>query len=263
MALLARAVHDKDSSVWTTHSPSSPADASAYPDELALLGADGVLDVIFDSGASGHFLPDKAPMFNYKVMEGKVRLGDNDKSVDIVGQGDTNLFNGVLHVPKMSYGLISISRFDKQGCMSIYHNRRCWVVSHEGTLLCSGTLRGNLYHLDEKYRKILFSDSDTDRESEDEHTIHLAALVKRLVSTRLGYNDIELLHQRWAHANEQSIKQAVRDGRVKDCDCEWDKIKNQRSKLLFSDTDTDRESEDEHEFHLAALVKRLVSTRLG
>ncbi|KAJ1382195.1 hypothetical protein B484DRAFT_411520 [Ochromonadaceae sp. CCMP2298] len=90
----------------------------------------------------------------------------------------------------MSYGLISISRFDKQGCMSIYHNR-CWVVSHEGSLLCSGTLRGNLYHLDEKYRKLLFSDTDTDRESEDEHEFHLAALVKRLVSTRLGYNDID------------------------------------------------------------------------
>jgi hypothetical protein len=89
-------------------------------------------------------------------------------------------------------------------------------------------LRGNLYHFDDKYRKLLFSDTDTDRDSEDVHEFYLTALVKRLVSTRLGYNDIELLHQRWAHANEQSIKQAVRDGRVKYCDCEWDKIKNQR-----------------------------------
>eukprot|EP00601_Ochromonadales_sp_CCMP2298_P028696 CAMPEP_0173344556 /NCGR_PEP_ID=MMETSP1144-20121109/11455_1 /TAXON_ID=483371 /ORGANISM="non described non described, Strain CCMP2298" /LENGTH=98 /DNA_ID=CAMNT_0014291527 /DNA_START=163 /DNA_END=459 /DNA_ORIENTATION=- len=74
MALLARAVHDNDSTVWISHDSSSPANASAYPEELALLGADGALDIIFDSGASGHFLPTKTPMFNYKVMEGKVRL---------------------------------------------------------------------------------------------------------------------------------------------------------------------------------------------
>ncbi|KAJ1417326.1 hypothetical protein B484DRAFT_400878 [Ochromonadaceae sp. CCMP2298] len=88
----------------------------------------------------------------------------------------------------------------------------------EGT----GTLRNNLYYLDSKYYGSMM-DIRADPEGEDdEFQGHYAALVKRLSSTGLGFNELELLHQRWAHANEQNIKLAVRSGKVDGCGCEWD-----------------------------------------
>jgi hypothetical protein len=226
---LALAVNDKDSYFCLSHSASSFR-AGDFPAELALLGKGGDLEIIFDSGTTAHVLPTKTPMFNYRIKEGMVKLGDLGVELKIAGEGDTTFLPAVLHVPRMSYGLISIACFDNQGCMSIFNRRRCWVVGVDGSLLCSGTLRGNLYHLDDKYMKLLLDKgSGTDQDSSgDDFDVHFAALVKRLVSTRLGFNDIELLHQRWAHASEQSIKQAVRDGHVKDCDCDWDQIKKQR-----------------------------------
>jgi hypothetical protein len=229
-ALLAHTVNDKDTEVWISHNTPSLL-SSSFPDELAMLGQDGKVTVIFDSGTTTSILPTKEPMSNYRERGGKVRLGDLGKSLEIVGVGSTTLMPEVLHVPGMSYGLISISAFDKQGHFSLFRAGRAWVISEAGALICSGTLRGNLYHLDDKYAQILFEGAEsaglTDTDAE------FSAMVRRLSSTRLGYNDLELLHQRWAHANEQSIKLAVRTGRVTGCDCSYDKLKTQR--LRFCD----------------------------
>mmetsp|Transcript_12361 Transcript_12361/g.27736 ORF Transcript_12361/g.27736 Transcript_12361/m.27736 type:complete len:244 (+) Transcript_12361:1838-2569(+) len=194
-ALLARTINDNDSKFYTACGTSFSA--HDYPEELALLGSGGEMEVIFDSGTTSHILPSKEPMSNYRERQGSVQLGDKGKGLDIVDVGDTTLMSGVLHVPKMSYGLISISKFDKTGCISICYNSRCWVVGATGDLIYSGTLKGNLYHLDAKYLHMLLdSDTDTTKDSNDKQAVQLAALAKRLVSTQLGYNDIELLHQR-------------------------------------------------------------------
>jgi hypothetical protein len=186
--------------------------------------------VIFDSGTTSHILSSNVGMSKYRVRGGVVRLGDQNKQLAIVGTGDTDLCKGVLHVPDMSYGLLSISKFDDEGHITIFRNQRCWVVSSSGQLVCSGTRLGNLYFLDKKYCTLMFTSSES---STDETEVQFAALVKRLASTQLGYNDLELLHQRWAHANEQSIKRAVREGKITGCDCDYGKIKDQR--LRFCD----------------------------
>jgi hypothetical protein len=173
----------------------------------------GVYNIIFDSGASRHMLYTNVSMYNYRGQGGKASLGDKS-TVDIAGKGDTDLISGVLHVPMLSYGLISISALDDKGCISLFRRGRVWVVSPTGEVVCSGTKRDNLYHLDVRYREALFGEREVVDGS------HLAAAAKHLSSTTLGYNELELFHHRWGHAKEQSIKQAYCQRKVKDCDCE-------------------------------------------
>jgi hypothetical protein len=129
-------------------------------------------------------------MFNYRVHSGTVQLADASVSLNIVGKGDTKLLSGVLYVPKMSYGLISVSRLDSEGYIMIFRRSRVWVVAPGGVLVCSGARRGNLYHLDAKYRQALLGEVGEDSDK------HYSALAKRLQSTTMGYDELELLHQR-------------------------------------------------------------------
>jgi hypothetical protein len=147
-------------------------------------------------------LPTKDSMTSYRSHGGVVQLGDKRMQGPIVSKGDTDLLSGVLHVPKLSYGLISIARLDIERYISIFRNERVWVVAHSGSLVCSGTQSKGLYFLDERYREALLGGEG------DVEGAEYAAPVRRgrrLPSATLGFKDLELLHNRWAHAKERNI----------------------------------------------------------
>jgi hypothetical protein len=151
--------------------------------------------------------------------------------VPIVGKGDTDLLSGVLHLPKLSYGLISIARLDIERYISIFRNGRMWVVAPSGTLLCSGTQSKGLYFLDERYREALLGgEGDVKDDAEYAAPVRRG---RRLPSATLGYNDLELLDMRWAHAKERNIKHALKTGKVTDCDCTYEGIKYQHLRFCI------------------------------
>jgi hypothetical protein len=177
----------------------------SYTDEvegivLAAKTPGAALRIIFDSGATTHILPTRESMTNYRVKGGVVQLGDQSVELSVKGVGDTELLQDVLHVPRMSFGLISVSRLDQEGHISIFRNGRVWILDTAGTLVCTGTRNKSLYFLDAKYHSQLLDPvDDGGTQQTDDYDVHYAALqvkAKRFKSTTAGFNDLELLHQR-------------------------------------------------------------------
>lgn len=78
-------------------------------------GSHSNLRIIIDSGASSHMLP--CPnMFvgGMRAVQGRVSLGKSEYKLAIVGEGKTliEVLETVFLVPDLSFGLISVSRFD-------------------------------------------------------------------------------------------------------------------------------------------------------
>ena len=104
---------------------------------------------IFDSGCTSHMSPIHDYMFNYTEVNDKfVSLGDHSVKLPIAGHGSTKLLHEVLHVPRLSFGLISIGRLDSCGYTTIFRHGIVQVRNYNGKLIMSGSKRNNLYILD-------------------------------------------------------------------------------------------------------------------
>ncbi|KAJ1422381.1 hypothetical protein B484DRAFT_399104 [Ochromonadaceae sp. CCMP2298] len=57
-------------------------------------------------------------------------LADASISLNIVGKGDTKLLSGVLYVPKMSYGLISVSRLERKDKAWAFRAEPCRMLGY-------------------------------------------------------------------------------------------------------------------------------------
>jgi hypothetical protein len=202
-----------------------------------------VMQVIIDSGASSHMSPLRRCLREYIPREGKVSLGDSTVQIDILGVGNTTLVDDVLHVPQLSFGLISISKLDDDNYISVFRNAVVRVYNAIGDLILTGTKRNNLYYLDEPYRSAFISDlPDTDIDTGDnDGTISIAMTYSkdyvmavrvnspgfRPKSAILGWNKLELEHFRWCHAPASAIKLAYRQGLIEDNEnCTYDDIKD-------------------------------------
>ena len=102
------------------------------------------LRVIFDSGCTNHMLPTNHSMFNYVKCRGGVKLGNQDMRLGIVGRGDTKLLTDVLHVPGLSFGLISIGQLDDMEFFILFARGQVHVLDSDGTLILHGYKDGNL-----------------------------------------------------------------------------------------------------------------------
>jgi hypothetical protein len=100
----------------------------------------------------------------------EVKLGDNNLTLNILGRGDTPLLSQILLVEGLSFGLISISRLDREGS-------RVAVYDYYGDELLTGTLRGNLCNLDDHYRDILLSNCAHPETSSDPEYVARASKV--------------------------------------------------------------------------------------
>lgn len=145
---------------WTSDSSS---------DEGAVLIAENVLSSIFeprskwivDSGATCHMSHDRELFQEYSVLEKHVpvALGDG-KKLEAIGKGvirikvqgrsakSTKLaLHDVLHVPGLSYNLISVSKAAEYGKTVVFKDQRCKITdSHGNTLACADRV-GGLYRV--------------------------------------------------------------------------------------------------------------------
>jgi hypothetical protein len=78
---------------------------------------------IIDSGATSHMSPYKYEFINFKKNHSHVKLGDN-KVITSIGRGDTKYLKNVMYVPTLKYGLISISKLDKDGYRTHFSNKK-------------------------------------------------------------------------------------------------------------------------------------------
>lgn len=204
------------------------------------------LRVIIDSGASSHMLP-CASLFDglaMRAVQGSVSLGNSDYKLVIIGEGKTSMeiLDYVLLVPDLSYGLISISKFDLKGYRTEMKKKKVKVFDEGGRLVLSGSLKGNLYFLDEDFMNVLWNGSQCvcgrDPESrgsamavsEDcgevveevfSRGVQDAMVVeepdvsgsanKRLSQTIAGKLPIQLLHERLGHLGEANILKGLRN----------------------------------------------------
>ncbi len=96
-------------------------------------------------------------LVNFSPMSGTVTLGDRSLQLPITGSGSTRLtqLGQALLVPKLSFGLISISVLDQLGCVTFIANKTL-TIHLNGQIVLRGSLRNGLYHLDSQYSDILF-----------------------------------------------------------------------------------------------------------
>ena len=104
--------------------------------------------MIIDSGASSHMINDvslfKTIDFNIK---NKIRLG-GEYYLWSEGKGDTEYLRNALYVPKLKFGLISVSKLDEDGLKSIFGNNRVEIKNKNNETILSGFQNKGLYYLD-------------------------------------------------------------------------------------------------------------------
>jgi len=113
-------LHDSGSSLPTANA--AAADAFSY-----LVSSPRV---ILDSGCTSHMLPFRRCFIEYMPEENdsSVNLAGGGHQLSIRGRGSTCLVSEALHVPDLGEGLLSVSKFDKEGYSILFHNGRIFSV---------------------------------------------------------------------------------------------------------------------------------------
>ena len=123
------------------------------------------LRVIIDSGASSHMFPNREVFYILHEFAEKNRqtvMFGGGETAPICGIGDTCLVKGALYIPKLTTGVISVSKLDRAGYMTIASDSTMEVeVFETGETVMVGALQdGNcLYELTDVYKRML---CDTD-----------------------------------------------------------------------------------------------------
>jgi hypothetical protein len=190
-------------------------------------------------------IPIYEALSEFKAAEGEVRLGDNNVKLHILGKGNTPLLSQLLLVDGLSFGLISIGRLDRDGNISIFDDGRVFVYDYCGDELLTGTLRNNLYHLDDHYRNILlancypthddisttYNDNSDDVNGNSSEYVYRASTVPishrhRPIGATLGFNILEHIHNRLAHIPEHALKRMIRLKCIAGSGATYDEIKH-------------------------------------
>jgi len=184
--------------------------------------------VIIDSGATSHMLPSKEYFTTYNEYNGEVALGDNSLKLPIIGIGNTSILNDVLHVPDLSMGLISISQLDTTGHVTLFKHSKVYIFNRNGRILFTGTKYSSLYYLDSRYILRLQNHiaNVVTRSGVNAEPKRNGTAPKRLVQTTFRSTPQDLLHRRWGHASEESIKRALRLDAVIGANMKYDEIKD-------------------------------------
>ena len=104
--------------------------------------------MIVDSGATSNFNPYADIFVDYKNIQSKALLGDQSKSIDILGKGNLDVIGETYHVPSLTYGLISVADMDLKGYVTIFGGGKCTVINKYGITILTATLKNKLYFLD-------------------------------------------------------------------------------------------------------------------
>jgi hypothetical protein len=157
---------------------------------------------LIDSGASYHMTPHMEWFSKYEKYDGgDVFLGD-DSTTKTMGRGRVKLFLkdgrirtliGVLHIPKLSRSLISVSKLDDAGVDTIFGKNTCKMV-RGAMVLMRGVWCGTLY-------KLLGSTYTNDSNS----SVVLEQTNKEDKTNIIPEKKTMLWHQRLGHIGERGL----------------------------------------------------------
>ena len=177
----------------------SDSEFDAFVVSHALQASRSAGNWIIDSGASCHMCGDEKLFVNLKPLKEQVEvtLGDGH-TLKVSGQGtvplDMKLPDGgvrkcklldVLHVPALTYNLVSVSKAAESGITAKFDDDGCQIINSKQKVIAKGTRIGCLYYLD--FKAALHAD----------------------VATKDG-----VWHRRYGHLNVQSMQKLVREHMV-------------------------------------------------
>lgn len=163
---------------------------------------------IIDSGATSHMSNDIKLFCDYKILDHfeNVSLGDGH-SLSVKGKGNVHVkvclpgnieksvkIHDVLHVPGLSYNLLSIPKVTNRRKVTVFNDNECKIYDMNDDLFAVGRKEGNLYFLNCK------------------SNFHVA---NQAVSC-----DANLWHKRLGHLSESSLQKMVKNNLVNDLKCE-------------------------------------------
>ena len=213
------------------------------------------LRIIIDSGASSHMLPCRDLFRDVScTVQGQVSLGKSDYKLRIAGQGTTAIgsLEAVLWVPGLSFGLISVTRFDAKGYRTVMENGKVVVNSKVGEVVLTGTLKNSLYYLDELYIKkmwglnqcscshhvtVVLEQEEAIEEVYSPGVLGLQAQDDCVALSSTADNAssaLDILHRRLGHASEKVLKKAIQNENYTDSGISYDEIKNAKLKFCPS-----------------------------
>ena len=106
------------------------------------------LGMCMDSGASQDYCLDHTKFTNYKLVEQKITTADG-RTLTAIRMGDLHIelpngsvktktvFKNAIHVPKMAFTLISISRLDKAGFSVTFRKGMCAIIDPKGQTIAT------------------------------------------------------------------------------------------------------------------------------
>ena len=163
---------------------------------------------IIDSGATSHICHDRSRFTDYVLLSKPevVSLGDGHKQ-QAVGRGTVTLqivvsgkvkkyiLNNVLHVPKLKFNLISVSKVTSDSKQIVFSDEVCQIIDASGSIVAEGQQEGDLY------------------------VLRLKDMPQMLASVASVSHDMELWHRRYGHLGVQSINKLIKGDMVDGLNC--------------------------------------------
>jgi hypothetical protein len=143
-----------------------------------LINYDGIVTnvgYIIDSGATSHMSPYINEFKNFRPEISQVKLGNN-KIILSKGRGETDLLKNVMYIPDLKHGLISISKLDQDGFLTIFKDGKVEITDEYGQLAIHGDLKNGLYHLSQVNSGNTDPDSSLDQNTDDNDFINVTEL---------------------------------------------------------------------------------------
>jgi hypothetical protein len=177
-------------------------------------------DIIIDSGASKSYFNSINRLSNVKPTNNNVMLGDKSL-IHVYGKGDFGALYDVSFAPDLRMSLISTKNLclDNNVLVTFDKNKAYIIDKHKYTpphisnnvVVTTATLnpRDNLYHMDNiddlaKYK----SNIDNNETSKLNNTLNTLSDVYK--ATIYNLDPLEVLHVKFGHASEKTIKKLVK-----------------------------------------------------
>ena len=174
---------------------------------------------IVDSGATSHMCYQKDLFVEYVELQRpqKVTLGDG-RILEAVGRGTVSVvlklpggetksrkLCDTLHVPSLSFNLVSVSKVSEAGRVVRFLESGCEIVNSQSKVIATASRQGSLYFLD----------------------------CERSERANVAKVSVDVWHRRYGHLNAQSLKQLSVEGMVNGFDY------NKSSEISFCESCTE------------------------
>jgi hypothetical protein len=130
--------------------------------------------------------------------------------IQIRGEGEVSLLGKSHFVPQLKFGLISISKLDKDKYIAVVADQKLSIVDDDSNTLLTATEKDGLYYLDEYYlRKLLLR-----RKQPRVYLCESALIHNQSDDQERINNEFYKLHHKWGHLSESRMKLAYKNNLV-------------------------------------------------